>query len=482
MFESVALPTAQPRRLWTLLVLAVAITVAFLAVRHMSHSLWLDETQTANIAQAPTLAQLVKKAIRERPYPPLYFLFDRVSWKLRGDEIGLRFPSAVFGALATIAVYFFGISFLRARTAAAAALLFCLMPGMFRYFSDANAYTLFALTSILSAWTLWRALSSDRAEDWLLYVAAAAAGLACHSLFVFHMGSHLLAGLAWRRSLRWSSQPRFYTAIALVFSLWFSWLVFYRVHQGLVFPIELRRLADGHLNSVFLATYAGFLKFSPGGTSLAWLVLQVAGAITLFLRDRRLFAFLFLLIAAPLICVSLFTHATLDYTEYRYGSGIFPLTCLVSASVLEFPFGRLPKLALAVALIVTLAACASVVVGAPAGLFDDQDWIGVAAFLARNGSLGDTLLLDHSSNREALDYYDHSRLTRQDMDSRGVRLPGILEYCASHAEGRTWLIVSWDSEQAGDGIRRGLEQSGRGSLGPPHRFTGVSVYPLSCQP
>ena len=466
-----------------LLVLAVAVAAVFLAVRQMSHSLWFDETQTANIAQAPTVAELVGRAIHARPYPPLYFLFDRVSWKLRRDEVGLRFPSAVFGALATIAVYLLGLSLFRARTAAAAALLFCLMPGMFLYFIDANPYTLLALTSTLSAWTLWRALGSDRPGDWMLYVAAASGGLACHSLFVFHMGSHLLAGLAWKRSLRWSLQPRFYTATALVFLLWFAWVAFFLLNQGQQVPIVFSRLADGNLSFVFMTTYAGFLGRSPEAASFTWLVLQVAGAVTLFRRDKRLFVFLFLLIAPPLLGISLFTHATVSFTAYRYGSGIFPLTCLVAASVLEAPFGSLARFVLAVGVAVNLVAGASVVAGAPVGFFDYQDWKGVAAFLAQNGDPGDTLLFEPGWSRAALDYYDHSSLARVSLDARDAVLPKILEYCSAHPAGRKWLIVAfrWDPILTGVSPGSRLELSVRVSLGPPRLFTGISVYPLSCQ-
>ena len=141
---------------------------------------------------------------------------------------------------------------------------------MFRYFLDADPYTLLALTSTLSAWALWRALASDRTADWLLYVAAAAAGIGCHALFVFHIGSHLLAGLAWKRSLSWPVQPRFYTAMVFVFLLWLSWIAFFRLNHGFQLPIQLQRLEDGALSNVFLATYAGFLSICPPIAFFTW--------------------------------------------------------------------------------------------------------------------------------------------------------------------------------------------------------------------
>lgn len=473
------------RRMCVLLVITLGILSAFLAVRQMSHSLWFDEIQTADIVRAPTLTGLVEKALHKRPYPPLYFLFDRISWKLRGDELGVRFPSAVFGALATLAVYLLGVSFFRARTALAAALLFCLTVGMFRYFVDANPYTLLALTSTVSVWTLWRALHSDRAEDWIMYIAAAAGGLACHSLFVFHIGSHLLAGLTWKRSLRWSLQPRFYKAIALVFLLWFSWVVFYRLNGGLQRPIVLRRLFDGHMSYVFAATYAGFLSRGGPIVLFTWPVLQAAGMVTLFLRDKRLFAFLTSVIVVPLIGISLFTHATLDFVAYRYGSGIFPLTCLLAACVLEASRRSLAKVVLCGVLSVNLAAEASVIAAAPVGFFDFQDWKGVSAFLTQNATPGDTLLLAPGWTREALDYYDHSRLARENMGDDAALAPALLKYCGVHSSGRKWFIVSLkalESAQSGVGLAKRLEESGRVSVSPPRRFTGIWVYPLSCQP
>jgi hypothetical protein len=147
--------------------------------------------------------------------------------------------------------------------------------------------------------------------------------------------------------------------------------------------------------------------------------------------------------------------------------------------------------------ILNLAAGASVVAGAPVGFFDYQDWRGVAAFLAQNATPGDTLLLDPGWSRAGLDYYDHSFLARESMDAGDAVAPKILDYCSAHSAGRKWLIVAvrdsilpsrtatqWkaaQSAQTGVSLKSRLEESGRVSLGPPRLFTGISVYPLSCQ-
>ncbi|HTS50933.1 MAG TPA: glycosyltransferase family 39 protein [Bryobacteraceae bacterium] len=490
MLEPLALASKDRfARFWMALVLVAATACVLLAVRLMSHSLWFDEVQTANIAQAPRLKDLVLRAIHERPYPPLYFLADRASWKLRGDEVGTRLPSALFGALATLAVYLLGTSFFRARTAAAAALMFALMPGMFRYFVDANAYTLFALTSTLSAWALWRAFETNRDQDWGLYVAAAACGLGCHLLFIFHIGSHFLAGLAYKRSLRWSAQPRFYKSMTLLLLLWIAWVLFYIRYGGLHFPISLRHLLDRHFVYVFLLTYFGFLDRSRALSFFLWPLLQIGGAVTLYLRDKRLFTYLLLLIVVPLIGISLFVGATLEFLTYRYGSGIFPLTCLLGASVLEAPLARL-RWAPVLAVIMTVAAGLYVIAGAPIGFFDYQDWKGAATFLGQNGRPGDTLIIDPGWSREALDYYDHSLLPRASVSNGYADVPSILNYCGAHPDGRKWLIAAFEKPrpappglaQTGVALPDQLKQSGRVSLGPPRKLTGITIYPLACQP
>ena len=120
------------------------------ATRHMTHSVWYDESQTAAVAQKGTLAEVTVQAMHQRPYPPLFFYAVHESLRFRNDETGLRMPAALFGALAIVAVFWLGKTLVDSVTGALAAFLFAFTPGMFRFMVDGNAYTLLALLSALS--------------------------------------------------------------------------------------------------------------------------------------------------------------------------------------------------------------------------------------------------------------------------------------------------------------------------------------------
>ena len=184
-------------------VVVLALVSVLVALGHMSHSVWYDESQTHLIARQGTLGGVTALAMQERPYPPLFFFAVHYSLLLRDDETGLRLPAAVFGALAVLAVFLLGSELVDSLTGTVAAFLFVLTPGAFRYFVDGNTYTLLMLASALSTLYLWRAARSDAMWDWALYALFALVGLGTHSLFVFHLGAQVLAGIF----LRTRSQP-----------------------------------------------------------------------------------------------------------------------------------------------------------------------------------------------------------------------------------------------------------------------------------
>jgi hypothetical protein len=71
------LPNTPDRLLFAGVVLLTVLSFVA-ATRHMTHSIYFDESQTVDIArQSTTLAEVFRAAIRERPYPPLFF-----SWSI----------------------------------------------------------------------------------------------------------------------------------------------------------------------------------------------------------------------------------------------------------------------------------------------------------------------------------------------------------------------------------------------------------------
>jgi 4-amino-4-deoxy-L-arabinose transferase-like glycosyltransferase len=196
--------TQSPRSatLCVLLALIAATLGLIFAVSHMTHSVWYDESLTNIIARQPSFSGLVKSAMDLKAYPPAFFVVVR--WVHSFDEGpgGMRLPSAVFGFLATFAVFALGRIAGGPAAGALASAFFVLTPGALRYFSDGNAYTLLMLASAVSTVCLYRALQTDRRLHWMLYGASATLGLATHTIFVFHLSGQILAALWYRFVLK----------------------------------------------------------------------------------------------------------------------------------------------------------------------------------------------------------------------------------------------------------------------------------------
>ena len=314
-------------------VLFVAGLSFWTATRHMSHSVWFDESQTAAIAQQSTLKGVAIQAMKQRPYPPLFFSIMHESLRIWNGEAGLRLPAAFFGALAILAVFWLGKTLVDGVTGALAALLCALTPGMFRYMVDGNAYTLLVFLSILSTLYAFRAAESNCPVDWVMYCLFALLGLATHTLFVFHVAAQF-CGVVYLRATAAPAQRCSYTRLLTVFSVvgttWLLWVAAYHTHHGVALKADPTSLQAATLITI-AGMFAGPLCFGTLAQLVPFAVLGAMGAMALFLRSRRVFWFTAIISAVSLVFITLFVRVTLHFVGYRYGLGVFPLACLVLA-------------------------------------------------------------------------------------------------------------------------------------------------------
>jgi uncharacterized membrane protein len=162
-------PDAVDARVTPVVLALIAATLGLIfAVSHMSHSAWYDESLTDIIARQPTFGGLVKSAMDLKAYPPAFFVVVRWAYSFDDSPVGMRVPSAVFGFLATLAVFVLGRIAGGPVAGALASAFFVLTPGALRYFSDGNAYTLLMLASAASTACLYRSLQTDRRLHWCL--------------------------------------------------------------------------------------------------------------------------------------------------------------------------------------------------------------------------------------------------------------------------------------------------------------------------
>jgi uncharacterized membrane protein len=407
-----------PHRFFLALALLIAVLSFWAATRHMSHSVWYDESQTADIGHQRTLTGVTLAAMRERPYPPLFFYAVHASLHFWDNEMGLRLPAAFFGALAIVAVFYLGRKLADGPTGALAALLFALTPGNFRYFADGNPYTLLALLSALSMLYAFRAAHSDRVADWAVYAFFALLGLATHALFVFHVVAQFCGAIYLMASVEGEprrSYKRPLAAFSTLGILWLLWVAAYRAHQGVGGHIDLPRLPHAGTLFAIAGMFVGPVSWGHLAQLGLWMLLAATGALALFLQSRRVFWFMAIVSTVSLVPIALFVKATLPYVAYRYGLGVFPLACIVAAYAPKLRvrgeasgwFCR-PVAAKGAAYAVLAAYCIPGVIflaNANATAFENQNWRDAARYVDSRAKSTDAIVLVHSWDTAPFHYY-----------------------------------------------------------------------------
>jgi 4-amino-4-deoxy-L-arabinose transferase-like glycosyltransferase len=487
---------------YTVVVFMLACGSLLVAARHMSHSVRFDESQTDLIARQDTVAGIAELARTERPYPPLFFLVVHESLRLWNDETGLRMPAALFGALAVFAVFLLGREVADEFTGAVAAFLFVLTPGAFRYFVDGNPYTLLVLASALSMLYLFRATRSNSFGDWLLYTLFALLGLSTHSLFVFHFGAQVLAGVYLRSSACAAPAAR-YKRLAVVMSVLFVVALvwsFICARGGDARPIVWSRLARVDLPVTLAGMYLGPLALGGLIPLVLWCPLQVLGAVAFFRRHRDRVWAVAILIGLPLLVITLFVRSTLDFVAYKYVLGIFPLACIVAAvSWKAVPLRPvLAKTCFGVAALAYCATGAVFIARAGPDAFGYQDWRSASQYLNRQSTAGESVLVASGSGLHPLTYYYKSpgvsACTRAELGDRvaahfpvtGQPGQGVWVVLSTFANDNPLVARYTEFPAAGSGkqvqeVVTAIEQRGLSVCQMAH-FLRVTVFAVRAQP
>jgi 4-amino-4-deoxy-L-arabinose transferase-like glycosyltransferase len=429
-------------------VMALALGSLPVALHNMSHSVWHDEAQSRTFAIQPTLGAVTTKTMTERPYPPLFFFVLHYSLRLRDDEIGLRLPAALFGALSIGAVFLLGSTLVDAITGTVAAFLFVLTPGAFRYFVDGNAYTLFMLASALSTVYLWKAAHSNATWDWVAYAGCALLGLATHTLFLFHVGAQLLAGvvlITQARPVVPQSFKRLAMAGGLLAAVILAWTIYYAHSGGDSRPITFSRLPELSTVVAMAGMLAGPQSFGGLVQLALWGVLLALGGAALYRDSRREFWAIAILIAVPLVAVTLFIKLTLLFVAYRYGLGIFPLTCVVAACSWKlWPQRRLPTAAVTALILAYCGAGALFIASAGANTFGYQDWRSAVGYLAGRFTSGDVALVPGGSGLVSFSYYWAGPAPLQSRESPQAIGDSLAQALATRnaTTARGWVVLS----------------------------------------
>src|SRR5690348_7766608 len=167
-------------------------------------SIWFDEAFTVELARQP-LPLLWHIIFGPEPNMELYYLFLHYWLGFTGwlgfnpTEVIVRFPSAIFAALSTVAVFLLGRKFLGLIGGIVGAMLYLLNDLQLTYAQQTRSYSLQLLLICLAWYALLVAMTAEAQQKrwWIGYVVATALAIYVHlfSLLVILAQVVAVAGL-----------------------------------------------------------------------------------------------------------------------------------------------------------------------------------------------------------------------------------------------------------------------------------------------
>lgn len=401
------------RDLWLLLlVILVGAAVRFYRLGHAS--IWLDEALTIDFARLPWSVLWVT------PYdnsPPLYYSLIKILLNFGQSEFLLRLPSAVFGVLTLVVMYFAIRKIAGSSAAFMGALLLSVSFHNIDYSQEARAYALLGLCLSISMLGLvglasrWHDSTAQfnfpnflRAGGGLFALGLIAA-LYTHNIAVFYwLGAQFFFLAWWMRPCRLSRASLLsWTALNLgVLLLWIPWLI-----------ASLQLIEDGKFSwlsqptpEFAFATWRavhGFrtVDFAQPYADSALLLAAIVGIYSLRRNIALVALFLSLLVCSSLVIWAYGLVSTPVYMLRTILWGSIGSTALVGIGL-----SRLPGVIGAMVLAAFLA-------GHGKGIYDyyqvnfaeGEDWRSVAALINQNRTPNDILLIREPYVASALFYY-----------------------------------------------------------------------------
>ena len=422
----------------------------------------------------------------------------------------------LFGLLAVVALYWLGKVLLGPWQGLVAAALLVSTPGVFFHFVDANPYTIMIFWSALSLGLLVKAIEQDRPGRWIAYSLAALGGLASHTLFIFilagqwlyYLHAQLCRAGSWQKLLTvgfWKQRRKFLLSVALVLLCWTTWVSFYLMSKGLASTPQAEQLLSTSTLLSLVGMIPGPLTYSLWPHGLIFGLLLMAGMVRLWKFDSKIFVGLLLAWIPPVVGITLFVKATLSFISYRYGLGVFPVTCLIAAGVTLSSPGRLLRqrnVHGAALLSLCILVGTMTMALAPSTFFTYHDWIGCNQYLVQVVKPQDQIWFEYDERSFSLRYYypHPSQIGFSPHRSRDAAVHDLLQrhQQTTTAGGRVWAVFpsfqnrnplierftrirpSWFEENI-DEINRLLQGHHGLRLQPDQTFERIRIYQLVSQ-
>lgn len=187
--------TAQHNRSDGLLIFLILVLAISLRIYHANTGLWIDEYLTL-VRYVRLDALYIATNFYDDNQHWLYSLLARFSITVFGESPwSLRLPAIVFGVASVFATYWVGMRIFGRDVALIAALLLTISYHHIWYSQNARGYSMLLFGTLISVAFLYRALSDNRFQDWLLYALSLVLCVTAHLTGVFVGFAHFMVAL-----------------------------------------------------------------------------------------------------------------------------------------------------------------------------------------------------------------------------------------------------------------------------------------------
>ncbi|MFT6835337.1 MAG: putative membrane protein, partial [Francisellaceae bacterium] len=227
--DAFLLKVGKQDRLVTLFFIMMITIATFLRFYGIGDaSLWLDEVLTITLSDLPFSTLWISNY---DPTPPLYYSLMKLTLIFGDSHLLLRAPSAIFGILTVVAVYFMMRDIFNKKAAFASALLLSFSIAQIEYSQEARAYAMLTFFCCGIVWSTLGILIKDNDQNvttkkyFILYFISASMSLYTHNVAVFFVFAANLSMLFYFFLSRKINIMTWWVTVNIILLLvWLPWL------------------------------------------------------------------------------------------------------------------------------------------------------------------------------------------------------------------------------------------------------------------
>lgn len=393
---------------------SIILLGAFLRLRGFGDaSLWLDEGIVIKWASDP-LSEL-PASLRSDAHPPLLHVLIHFLLYMGDSEWFLRFPSVLTGVMTISTLYVLGNQIFGRAVGLGGALLLAVSPFHIHFSQEIRPYGLLMLLSLLSVYTLWRALAKNQTRWWLLFSGVTALNLYTHYFAFLPVGGSflfavLVLGYDWIQHRNQSSLRKGLHLAWCFLIITLAYLPWLLMMKGRFLPVVAITAAPPEASRVGTdISFIGQLVQDFGGgiqmpASLMAQAFTLGLAVLVLRSNREALALVMCWVVPTLFTLTLWGPRQISARYPRLSSYLQPMYVMIAAVGVEglaSGIGDLSKLKSPRTLYVGISLLGvlglSAVSVAAIGRYEKwnrADWKGAAAYVEKVASRGDIIVVD----------------------------------------------------------------------------------------